>query len=375
MRRWLLNVWVLSLKEFKSLLGDVTLMVMMVVVFTVAVYSVSTGVTTEVRNASVAVIDADQSTLSRRLIDAMQPPYFKTPVLEKRENVDAKMNRAQYVFVVDIPAHFERDVLAGRTPTVQVLADATSVTQAGVGLLYIQQLVVQEVAAYLHQPSLSAWLPVSPVVNVMFNPNGEPHWYLSLTQVVANVTLLALILVGAAVIREREHGTIEHLLVMPVHASEIALAKILTNSAVITVAALLSLWLVVAGVLNVPINGSVWLFTLGMVVYLFSVASMGIWLATIAPTMPQFGLLCLPVYVVTRLLSGAESPLESMPLLFQRITHFSPVTQFAQFSQDVLFRNAGLTIVWPHLLAMGVMGACFLVLALRRFRGMLARAG
>lgn len=373
--RWLKNVWILSLKELKSLFGDVILLVLIVVLLSLAVYSVSTGITTEVRHASVAIMDGDHSPLSYRIRDALQEPHFKTPVSINREDVDAHMDKGDYVFVLDIPAHFERDVLAGRSPSVQVLTDATAVTQAGVGTTYLSQIIQQETTRFLQQNGAEAMLPNTPVVNVMFNPNGESTWYLSVIQVVSNVTLLAIILVGAAVIREREHGTIEHLLVMPVHASEIAMAKILTNSAVITIAALLSLWLVVNLWLNVPINGSVPLFALGMAIYLFSVASLGIWLATMAPTMPQFGLLSLPVYVVTRLISGVDSPLESMPAVFQKITLISPITEFAQFSQDVLFRDAGLNIVWPKLVFMSIAGAVFLGLALSRFRSMLAQAG
>ncbi|MDQ8951315.1 ABC transporter permease [Acinetobacter baumannii] len=375
MWQWMKNVWFLSRKELRSLLGDYTLMVLIVVVLSVAVYTVSTGITTEVRHSSIAILDADHSQLSYQIRDALQQPYFKTPVLEQRENIDQQMNQGGYVFVIDIPANFEKDVVAGRAPEIQVLADATSVTQAGIGLVYLQQIISQQVSQFLKQPSSESLLPVKPVLHVMYNPNGESHWYLSVVQIIANITLLAMVLVGAAIIREREHGTIEHLLVMPVSASEIAMAKILTNGLVITVAALLSLWLVVNHWLQVPINGSVTLFTLGTVIYLFSVSALGIWLATLAPTMPQFGLLCLPVYVVTRLLSGSESPLESMPEVMQWLTQISPVTQYVQFGQFVLFRNASIDSVWDKLLIMTLMGIVFLALALGRFRHMLARQG
>ena len=375
MRRWLKNVFTLSAKELSSLMSDATLLGLIVVVFSLAVYSVSTGVTTEVRNASVAVIDEDRSPLSLRLRDALRAPYFKPPEEIRREQIDALMDKGRYVFVINIPVNFQADALAGRSPHIQVLADATAVTQAGVGTVYIEQIVQREVAEFLGKPPPQAMMPLSPAINVFFNPNSETRWYISVMQVVANITLLAMILVGAAVIREREHGTIEHLLVMPVRASEIAVAKILANGEVITLAALLSLGLVVHLWLGVPINGSVALFALGAAVFLFSVASLGIWLATLAPTMPQFGLLCLPIYVVTRLLSGAETPLESMPDLIKTATQASPVTQFAKYSQDVLFRNADLAIVWPQLLIMAVMGAFFLSLALHRFRRMLAQQG
>ena len=192
-------------------------------------------------------------------------------------------------------------------------------------------------------------------------------------QIVTNITLMSIILVGAAVIREREHGTIEHLLVMPVRASEIATAKILTNGLMILVVALLSLWLVVNRYLGVPIGGSVPFFALGTLIYLFSATSAGVYLATLAPSMPQFGLLSVPVYAIAYLLSGAATPVESMPLWLQSLVHFLPTTQFVSFSQAVLYRDAGPEAVWRQLAGMCISGALFLALALARFRSMLAR--
>lgn len=374
MLRWLKNVWVLSLKELKSLLGDVTLLGLIVVFLSVAVYTVATGITTEVRNASVAIIDEDHSQLSFRIRDALQAPYFKTPVMISPDQVDQAMDKGDYVFVLTIPSNFERDVMANREVSIQVLADATAVTQAGVGTTYLNQIVQNEVNDFKQQ-SPSDLLPLTPVVQVLFNPNTQTHWYTGVAQVLNNITLLAMILVGAAVIREKEHGTIEHLLVMPVHASEIVMSKIVTNGLVITLSALLSLWLVVHWALAVPIHGSISLYVLGTAIYLFSVSSLGICLATVAPTMPQFGLLCLPIYMVARLLSGSESPIESMPDWIQNITFYSPVTLYMQFGQEVLFRDAGFEIVWKKLLVMSVMGVGFLIFALKRFRSMLASQG
>ncbi|WP_343596175.1 ABC transporter permease [Acinetobacter sp.] len=374
MGRWFKNVWVLSLKELKSLFSDPTLLVLIVVFLSVAVYTVAKGITTEVRNASVAIIDEDQSQLSFRIRDALQTPYFKKPVAILPDQVDEAMDKGDYVFVITIPINFEKDVLANRPVSIQVLADATAVTQAGIGTMYLNQIVQNEIGQFRHQ-STASLLPVNPVVQVLYNPNTQTHWYTGVAQVLNNITLLAMILVGAAVIREKEHGTIEHLLVMPVRASEIAISKILTNGLVITIAALLSLWLVVHTWLQVPINGSIGLYVLGTSIYLFSVASLGICLATVAPTMPQFGLLCLPIYMVSRLLSGSESPIESMPDWIQHITMYSPVTQYMQFGQEVLFRNAGFDIVWKRLLVMSMMGAAFLAFALKRFRSMLASQG
>ena len=193
-------------------------------------------------------------------------------------------------------------------------------------------------------------------------------------QIINNLTILAIVLSGAAVIREREHGTLEHLLVMPVTSSEIMLAKIWANGLVIVLAAVLSLQFVVKGLLGVPVAGSIVLFALGSAVYLFAVTAMGITLSTVATTMPQFGLLSIPVFVVMNLLSGGTTPLESMPPALQNMVQVLPSTHFVKFAQAVLYRGAGVEIVWPQLLATAGIGAALFAFGLAEFRAVLASA-
>jgi ABC-2 type transport system permease protein len=373
MNRWLLNVFLLSRKELRSLVRDVVLGAFVAFSFTVAVYSVAKGVKAEVSNASVAVLDGDHSDLSRRLRWAIRPPYFKPPVDISRADIAPALDRGKYIFVIEIPPRFEVDVLANRAPAVQLLVDATAMTQAGLGTSDLLEILQTEVLDFLHARGLESSAPARVDLRLQYNPNGESPWFTSVMQIVTNITILAIILVGAAVIREREHGTIEHLLVMPVRASEIAVAKILANGVIILTVALLSLWLVVNRFLAVPISGSVSLFALGASVYLFSATSLGVCLATLAPSMPQFGLLAVPVYAICYLLSGAATPVESMPAGFQAVVPFMPTTQFVSFSQAVLYRAAGVEIVWPQLAGMFISGGLFLALALARFRSMLAR--
>jgi ABC-2 type transport system permease protein len=205
-------------------------------------------------------------------------------------------------------------------------------------------------------------------VRIAFNPNLVTAWFSSVMGIVSSVTMLAIILAGAAVVREREHGTVEHLLVMPVTPFEIAMAKIWANSLIILAAEALSLIFVVQRFLAVPIAGSVPLFLLGAALYLFFATSVGIFLATIAKTMPQLGLLYLLVAVPLNLLSGAATPLESMPPFLRTIMQASPSTHFVAIAQAVLYRGAGFDIVWPRFLAMTLIGGLFLGLALWRFR-------
>jgi ABC-2 type transport system permease protein len=373
MTQWLKNVARLARKELFSLLRDPTLMALIAFAFTLAVYSVAKGIKAEVSNASVAIVDADHSDLSRQLRAAILPPYFKAPVDVDRRDVDAALDRGAYIFAVEIPPGFEADVLAGRAPAVQVLVDATAMTQAGLGTAYLEDIFTRETLAFLHARGIESTLPANAVVRVLFNPDMESYWFTSAMQIVVNITVLSIILVGAAVIREREHGTIEHLLVMPVRASEIAAAKILANGFVIFAVSLISLALVVHVWLGVPLQGSIALFALSTALYLFSVTALGMWLATLAPSMPQFGLLAVPTYAVAYLLSGAATPVQSMPEAMQPVVKLLPTTQFVSLTQAILFRGAGLDIVWPQLAGVTAAGALFLLLALTRFRSMLAQ--
>ncbi|GAO00163.1 MULTISPECIES: ABC transporter permease [Komagataeibacter] len=373
MMRWLVNVGLLCSKELRSLMHDRVLLGLIVFAFSAGVLLVANGVKVEVSNATIAFIDEDHSALSRRMRDAVLPPYFKPPVLVDRAQALHGMDEGDYIFVVDIPPNFESDVMAGRVPAIQLRVDATAMTQAGLGTAYLNEIMLAEVTDMLHAPALVDQIPFTAPSRIRFNPNSESKWFTSVMQIVTNITILSIVLVGAAVIREREHGTLEHLLVMPVTASEIAVAKIVTNGLVIFVGAIISLWLVVHVWLGVPLAGSITLFAACSLLYLFSATALGIMLATVAPTMPQFGLLVVPVYAVAYLLSGAATPVESMPPAMQVVVRFLPTTQFVNLSQAILYRDAGLGAIIQPLLTVTVTGIVFLVFALARFRSMLAR--
>lgn len=373
--RGLAIVYRLGVKELYSLLRDPVLMALIVYTFTGAVYTVARGVQTELRNAAIAVVDEDRSAVSGRIASAFLPPYFQPSALIGAREVDAGMDGGRFAFVLDIPPGFEADLLAGRSPVIQLNVDATAMTTAGNGARYVQAIVAGEVAGFLGRGEGADPAPVALTIRAKFNPNLDSSWFMAVMQIINTITILGIVLGGAAVIREREHGTIEHLMVMPVTASEIVLAKIWANGLVIVAAAMLSLWLVVGGALGVPNNGSSALFAAGTAVYLFAVVSLGVLLSMVATTMPQFGLLSIPVFVVMNLLSGGVTPLESMPLALQRAVQALPSTHFVAFAQAVLHRGAGLEAVWPQLGAMAGLGGAFFALALARFRAALAAAG
>jgi ABC-2 type transport system permease protein len=188
-------------------------------------------------------------------------------------------------------------------------------------------------------------------------------------QVVNNITMLAVILTGAALIREREHGTVEHLLVMPVVPPEIMWSKIIANGLVIIIATDLSLLFVVEQWLAIPIAGSRALFLLGAMLYTITAATLGILLGTITNTMGQFALLSAPILLVIQMLSGGMTPMEGEPVWMQHLMRIVfPTPHFVDLSQAVLFRGADFPIVWPSLLAMAAIGTVYFAFSLKRFR-------
>lgn len=367
MRR-LQNIFRLGIKELRSLRRDPVLLVLVVYAFSYGIYSAATGTSSELRNASVAVVDEDHSLLSGRLTAAFLKPYFREPRKISADEIDDAMETGNDTFVLDIPPGFERDVLRGRQPQLQVNIDATAMLQAGAGARYIRGSVSDELSRFVRRTDTT--LPAAAQLNrrIKFNPNLTSAWFVSMMELVNNITMLAMIIAGGALIREREHGTVEHLLVMPLHSYEIMLAKIWANGLVILIGAAFGLWLMVHGLLGVPIAGSVPLFLAGTVLYLASATSLGILLATIARSMPQFGLLFILVVLPMIILSGGYTPLGSMPEGLQRFMEVFPSTHFTRFAQAILYRGAGFEVVWPDFAAVAAVGAAFFGLALLRFR-------
>lgn len=361
------TIYRLGLKELISLRYDPLMVFLILYFFTFAIYAPARDANMELRHASVAVVDEDDSRLSRQIRDALRPPYFQPPGRLAIDEVDAAMDAGRYSFVIDIPPQFEADVLAGRQPTLQLNVDATAMVQAGHGSAYIQSIIADELARFVGGGS-AAPDAVRLVLRTKFNPNLLSGWFMAVSQLVNNISLLAILLTGAAFIREREQGTVEHLLVMPLRPIEILMAKVWASGVVIIAGALLSLQLVIRGALDVPVTGSVSLFVLGTVFYLFAITAVGIFLATIARTMPQFGLLAIPLFIIISLLSGGVTPLDGMPTWLQNVMQISPAAHYSTFAQAILFRDASLAVVWRELAAFTIIGVVFFGGALLRFR-------
>jgi len=364
------NVFRLVMKELRSIRADPTMLVLVVYAFSISVNTVATGAVTEATNLSVGIVDEDGSDLSRELAEGLVWPTFQPAVQIRASEIDSKMDRGELLFVVEIPPNFQADILNQRKTSIQINVDATAVAQAGNGANYLKTAISNEVYNFISgREGSGSGVPIDLVARAEFNPNLKTAWFSAMTQVINQITLLTVILTGAALIREREQGTVEHLLVMPVVPAEIMLSKMFANGLVILAAAMLSLQFVVHLWIGAPIAGAILLFLLGAALYALVVAALGILLGTLATTMGQFGLLAMPVLVVTQLLSGSSTPMESMPVWLQYVMQtISPTPHFVAFAQAVLFRGADLSIVWQPLVAMLIIGSVYFAVAMIRFR-------
>ena len=363
-----INIFHLGIKEFRSLYRDPAMLILIAFAFSFDIYIAAKGQPESLQSAPVAIVDEDRTPLSMRIADSLYPPYFIPPVITSQEEASRGMNRGTYSFTLDIPPDFQRDVIAGRQPGLQLNVDATLVSEAYIGSVYMQSIINGDVNDFARGYSTATSLPIELDARMLYNPNLIQAWYAGVMELINNVTMLSIILSGAALVREREHGTIEHLLVMPLTPFEIVASKVWSMAVVVMVAAVFALEVMVRGFIGTNITGSVLLFLFGLLITLFATTSMGILMGTISRSMPQFGLLVILVLLPLEVLSGSLTPRASMPLLVQKIMLLAPTTHFVTMAQAILYRGAGLSIVWPQFLAIFVIGALFFVAALISFR-------
>lgn len=364
----------LGQKELRQVARDPLLLVLVLYTFTFAIYSAATALPETLHRATLSIVDEDHSPLSRRLADALQEPFFTEPDYVTHREMDARLDAGLDIFALNIPPDFQAEVLAGEQPALQLNVDATRMSQAFAGSGYLERILRDEIAGFADGYRERESPEVSLALRARFNPQLDPGWFGGIIETISNVTLLALVLGGASLIREKEHGTLEHLLSLPLRPSEILLSKILSMGLIVLLAALFALEVIVEGLLAVPVRGSLLLFGTGTALHLLATTSLGILLGLLAPSMPRFGLLTILVLLPLQMLSGGMTPRESMPEWIQTVMLAAPNTHFVALAEAVLFRGAGWGLVWPQLLALLAIGSTLFALALSGFRASLGQA-
>jgi ABC-2 type transport system permease protein len=360
-------------KEFSQLLRDRPILFFVLWAFTGSVYTGGHGISTEIHNYPIVVLDLSRSRESRELLSRFQAPYFKLMGYARSDaEVVTMLDTGQASLAVVIPPDFERR-LHRTGARFQVISDGSHATAATIAGAHIASIANGYSVELLEQRWGSGEAgprrvpQVDARIRVEYNPNLLEQWFASLLEVLNHTTLIAMLLAAAAMVREREHGTVEHLLVSPLRPAELFAAKIIPTVALVPLAALASVFGIVHGVFETPIRGSVALFYAVSVIYVFAMASLGLAIAVVARNLGQAMLMLLLIFYPMWLLSGALTPPESMGPVMRYASLLSPVRHYVDFGYQVLFKGNGLTDVWPDIVGILLLGVALFAISVWRF--------
>lgn len=363
-------------KEFSQLFRDVPILLILVWAFTGAVYTGGHGISTEIHNYPIVVLDLSRSPASRELVSRFRAPYFAI-VGEARSDAELVMllDAGTASLAIVIPPDFERRVHRDGA-RFQVISDGSRSTSATIAGAHIASIAngysVELLERRLGAGARAVAVPqVDARIRVEYNPNLVETWFSSLLEVLNQATMISMLLAAAAMVREREYGTVEHLLVSPLRPAELFLAKLVPVVTLVPLAAVASVLGIVHGSFETPIRGSVALFYAVSVVYVFAMASLGLAIAVVAKNLGQAMMMLLLVMYPMMLLSGAFTPPESQGLVMRWAGLVSPVRHYVDFGYQVLFKGNGLAYVWHDILGMLVLGGLMFGFSVARFRRML----
>ena len=368
--RWLRQVVALVVKEWRQLLRDTALAGFVVFIFTIDILIAAGAPALDLRAAPVGLIDRDASAASRELVGRLRAPYFDVRAVADDETRLARdLERGRLRAVLIVPHGFERALVRGETAQAQLVVEA-----ADSNLGYLVASYTERIVALLAADLAPAWAASEALPEVRlqarfrFNPALTEAWYSTISELLTMLTVASILLPAAALVREKERGTIEQLLVSPLSPLQIVLSKVLAMAGVVLIGSLVAVGLVMRTLLDVPIAGSAPLFFALVALYAMTASGLGIVAATYARSSGQVGLIVLLLVMPIIMLSGTWNLRESMPGWLQAAIYLSPLRYTVDIAYGVLLKGAGLAAVAKPAALMVLLGLAFLALGTARFR-------
>jgi ABC-2 type transport system permease protein len=375
MRLWWLRLRVMTLKELLQLSRDPVLLIILAWFFTAEIYIAGSGISMGLHNASLAVIDRDQSEASRELIHRFRPPYFNLQggLASGRQGIQ-RLDEGKSMLVLEIPPHFQRELEAGRPAAVQLQVDTTNTILGTLATSYAAQIVARygEDRALEQLGITDLQLAAMPRIEdrhrVWYNPNQVDPWFMGISELMTVITMLSLMLPAAAAVREKERGTIEQLAVSPLTPFQILFPKVIAMTLAILAGTAVALFLILLPVFHVPVKGSLLLFFSVTALYVLAVSGLGLFIAAISRNLGQVSMLVIVILMPMLLLSGAWTPPEAMPVLLRQLMVISPLYWFIELGYGILLKGAGLDILWDSVLGLSVLGMIIFAFGIVQFR-------
>jgi ABC-2 type transport system permease protein len=357
------RLFALLKKEYAQMIRDKALLFILVWSFTVSPFIAANGLSMEVHHHPFVIYDQSQSVSSRELTGRLQEPYFRllTVLNSDREIIDY-LDRGTASMAIIIPADFERQIVSGKAASFQVISDGSISLSATVAAMYVSQICADYTMELLEHRGLGPLIKQNiPQVNsdlrTEYNPNRISSWFMGLVDFISQITIISLLLPAAAMVREKEFGTIEQLMVTPARSIEIFLSKIIPNVLVILPLSFVGLYGVMKGFFELPINGNLLMFYMVMTLYIFVMTSLGIQVALLAKNLPQVIMIIILLLIPMIFLSGTFTPPEAMPIWMQRVGLLIPMRYFLEFTFDVLLKGNSFADVWPNMLGLLIIGS------------------
>lgn len=372
---WCRRIAVMTRKELLQLFRDIPLMAFLIYSFTLSVYVTGNGIQTQLKNAGLLVSDADRSVSSRELISRFHSPYFRFDGELTHPNEGfVRLDRGGSMMVLDIPTRFHEALVSGESTAVQLLVDTTNSPQGLSAAGYAARIVgqfSQELIMTRNGQMGSSSTTVPMILSdhrVWFNQDQNETWFESISHLLRMITIFAVLLPAAALVREKERGTVEQLLVSPLTPAQIMLPKVVAMTVVILSATAVALFGVMLPVFGVPIRGSVALLFLLTALFIVATAGIGVFASTVTKNQAQVGMMTLLVVAPMLLLSGIFTPLETMPAWVRYLMALSPLRYFIEIATGILLKGIGLEMLWSQVLSMVALGGALFGFGMWRFR-------
>lgn len=360
-------------KEFIQFSRDRLLIALIIWTYTVEVVICAYALSFEVRNLRLAVYDQDLSQISRTLVERFtSTEYFSSAryVLGRGE-IDTLLDSGTADLGLVIPPEFSDHLLSGRGADIQAVLSGVNSNTANAAMAYtniiVEEFSVMAVKDLLQRMGRSPELPVvTPQVRMWYNPELEFRYFMVISMIVVASLLVGIVHVAATMVREKETGTIEQIVLTPLKGYELIGAKLAPTLAIGMFSLLPSL--AIAWWFRVPMKGSVILFFLTSALFLFTSMGIGVFISTFSRNLQQALLIAFFVVFPLMFLSGTIVPIESMPKALQYLSNLSPLRFYMETALAIFLKGVGISILWPKLLVITVFSAVIFPISLLRLR-------
>lgn len=374
-RLWFRQLAAMIGKELRQLVRDRVLFGFIAFVFTGNIVVAGGEMGTELYHARLVVHDADHSAASRELIHRFRPPYFHLAGEVARVEDGARLlDRGAAAVLLAIPPRFGERLEEGAGASVQILVDATHASTGYLASSYGARITARFGHEWAARGLARRGVAPGSVPSVEHRPRIwanavlNESWFATIAELLTMITVACVLLPAAALVREKERGTIEQLLVSPLSPAQVMLSKTAAMTLVTLTGTAVAYFGIMRPFYGVPARGSLVLFFSLTAVYAFTSAGLGLVAATFTRRSGQVGMLALLIVMPVVMLSGIRTPWESMPAWLRVVMTLSPLRHFIEIAYGILLRGAGLAVLWDSVLAMAVLGGLLFAAGVWRFR-------